>query len=240
MRAHACASSGPAPHSQTQSPRLRLDGAEASVIVDAARGRRGRHDQQRFGDCTQLHAGRRAHQGCRTQEADSLPHCQTCAGQDRGAMATHHMFSIRLPKAQRRARYLALISVAACSMVWSVLHDVLQWDGMLAERRLRITWHRGGGIGHRWGSAAVAYPPGVAGLTQSGVRHPRIDGHGSVGRNRAVSILRWRGMARLGAMDAHRRRPCCRSCRPDSCLAWTQQACTLSRIRRSIYAQCVN
>lgn len=54
-------------------------------------------------------------------------------------MTTHHMFSIRLPKAQRWATYLALIAVAASGIAWSLLHDVLQWGWMLAERRLLIT-----------------------------------------------------------------------------------------------------
>ncbi|WP_293595757.1 MULTISPECIES: hypothetical protein [unclassified Polaromonas] len=50
------------------------------------------------------------------------------------------MFSIRLPKAQRWATYLALIVVAASGLIWSLLHDVLQWGWMLAERRL-LTVH---------------------------------------------------------------------------------------------------
>lgn len=54
-------------------------------------------------------------------------------------MTTHqHLFSIRLPKVQRGAIYLVLIMVAASGVSWSLLHDVLQWGWMLAERRLLI------------------------------------------------------------------------------------------------------
>ncbi|MBI3345111.1 MAG: hypothetical protein HY028_09720 [Gammaproteobacteria bacterium] len=54
-------------------------------------------------------------------------------------MTTHHMFSIRLPKAQRWMTYLALVAVAISGIVWWLLHDVLQWGWMLAERRLLIS-----------------------------------------------------------------------------------------------------
>lgn len=54
-------------------------------------------------------------------------------------MTTHHMFSIRLPKAQRWTTYLALVAVAISGIAWWFLHDVLQWGWMLAERRLLIS-----------------------------------------------------------------------------------------------------
>ena len=53
-------------------------------------------------------------------------------------MTTHHMFSIRLPKAQRWMTYLVLVAVAISGVVWWLLHDVLQWGWMLAEHRLLI------------------------------------------------------------------------------------------------------
>lgn len=54
-------------------------------------------------------------------------------------MTTHHMFSIRLPKAQRWLTYLALVAVAISGVVWWLSHDLLQWGWMLAERRLLIS-----------------------------------------------------------------------------------------------------
>ncbi|WP_424196726.1 hypothetical protein ACMYR3_16835 (plasmid) [Ampullimonas aquatilis] len=54
-------------------------------------------------------------------------------------MTTHQMFSIRLPKAQRWMTYLALIAVVISGIVWWLLHDVLQWGWILAERRLLIS-----------------------------------------------------------------------------------------------------
>lgn len=54
-------------------------------------------------------------------------------------MTTHRLVSIRLPNAQRWITYLALIVVFISGVLWTLLHDVLQWGWMLAERRLLIT-----------------------------------------------------------------------------------------------------